>query len=190
MHKNTEIKLTDFCTVNFGPYLKSVQDKGVLYLQVKNFSDSGNYLDNIDTYVSSDDVKTSLLLQQDDIIFVSKGLKFFAYKYDQMIGDAIASSIFYIIKVNQSIILPDYLLCMMNHPKSLSYFYSASAGSSIPSIRKKELLDFEIPLISIEEQKKVIEFFNCHKVQIKILEDIKEKKQLLFNQTINQLTGI
>lgn len=190
MRNDYKTKLLDFCSLNFGPYIKSVQEEGILYLQVKNFSDTGNYLNNIDTYVSPDDLRESFLLEQDDILFVSKGTKFFAYKYDNSIGKAVASSIFYVIKLDRSIVLPEYLLCIMNHPKSLSYFYSASAGSSIPSIRKKELLDFEIPLISIEEQKNIVDFFRCHKSQMNILEELKEKKQVLFNQIVNQLTEI
>lgn len=190
MQNSKKIKLLDISTLSFGAYIKSVPDEGVLYLQVRNFSEVGDYLNNVDTYVLSDDLKESYLLEQDDILFVSKGMKFFAYKYNDSIGKAVASSVFYVIKVDQSVVLPEYLLCIMNHPKSLSYFYSASAGSSIPSIRKKELLDFEIPLISIEEQKKLIDVFQCHKNQMSILEEIKEKKQVLFNQILNQLTEI
>ncbi|MDF2930847.1 MAG: restriction endonuclease subunit [Chryseobacterium sp.] len=190
MQNVRNVKLIDVCTLSFGAYVKSLRDEGVLYLQVKNFSDVGDYLDNIDTYVLLGDLKESSLLEQDDILFVSKGNKFFAYKYDGAIGKAVASSIFYVIKVDRSIVLPEYLLCVLNHPKSLSYFYSASAGSSIPSIRKKELLDFEIPLITIEEQKKIVDVFQCHKNQMNILEEIKERKQILFNQIFNQLTEI
>ena len=122
------------------------------------------------------------------ILFVSKGMKFFAFKYDKEMGDAVASSIFYIIKVDSTVVLPDYVTCILNHSKSISYFNQVSAGSSIPSIRKKELLDFEIPIHSMEMQKKIVDMYKIHKKEIEILEQLKEKKQVLFNQIINNFS--
>ena len=142
MNKIRNQKLLNLCNLSFGHYLKSTQDEGISYLQVKNFSDDGEYLDNVENFVQEKNIKESLLLEQDDILFVSKGMRFFAYKYETSIGTAIASSIFYIIKVDADLILADYLVCILNHPKSMAYFNGVSAGSSIPSIRKKELLDF------------------------------------------------
>ena len=82
-------------------------------------------------------------------------------------------------------VLPDYVTCILNHSKSISYFNQVSAGSSIPSIRKKELLDFEIFVPSMEMQKKIVDMYKIHKKEIEILEQLKEKKQVLFSQLIN-----
>lgn len=187
MNKIQNLKLFDLCDLSFGQYVKSVQDKGVSYLQVKNFSDNGSYLNNVDNYIAETDLKKSMLLEQDDVLFVSKGMRFFAYKYDKNIGDAVASSIFYIIKASKEKILSDYLVCILNHPKSIAYFNGVSAGSSIPSIRKKELLDFVVAVPTINEQAKIVEIFLNHQHQIKLFEQLKEKKQNLFNELINQL---
>lgn len=187
MNKIEFEKLFNLCNLSFGHYLKSTQDKGISYLQVKNFSDDGEHLDNVENFVQEKNVKESLLLEQDDILFVSKGMRFFAYKYETSIGAAIASSIFYIIKVKADLILADYLVCILNHPKSMSYFNGVSAGSSIPSIRKKELLDFEIPLPSKVEQEKIINIYKLHKKQQKIVTELKHKNQVRFNLVINQL---
>ena len=181
-------KLSHFCELSFGHHLESNQAEGFPYLQARNFSDDGEYLDNVENYVSKEEEKHSLVLTQDDILLVSKGMRFFAHKYESTMGEVIASSIFYIIKVNASIIMPDYLTCILNHPKSRSYFENISAGSSIPSIRKKELLDFEIPLPPLAEQRKIVEIYKLHKLQNTILIELKKRKQVLFNQIINELT--
>lgn len=187
MNKIRNQKLLNLCNLSFGHYLKSTQDKGISYLQVKNFSDDGEYLDNVENFVQKKSIKESVLLEQDDILFVSKGMRFFAYKYETSIGAAIASSIFYIIKVDADLILADYLVCILNHPKSMAYFNGVSAGSSIPSIRKKELLDFEIPVLSILEQEEIVKIYKLHAEQQKIVTELKQKNQSRFNQVINQL---
>lgn len=188
MNNFTKAKLSDICEVNFGQHLKTVSNEGVMYLQVKNFSENGVFLYNVENFINSDTIKQTQLLQQDDILFVSKGMKFFAFKYDNVIGKAIASSIFYVLKIDRNLILPDYLISILNHPKSLAYFYGVSAGSSIPSIRKKELMDFEFSLPSLKEQKNIADIYDCHQKELSLLNKIKENKQLLFNQLIYNLT--
>ena len=183
------VKLSEICKLSFGLHIKSPSSEGrVKYLQVKNFSDEGQFLNNTQNFTTMEDVKSTALLDSGDILFVSKGYKFFAYEYKESIGEAIASSIFYVIKVNNNIINPTYLTCILNRPKSLAYFLGASAGTSIPSIRKSELLDFEIPIPSLEEQSKIVEFYENHIEQQKLLLQFKESNKELFNLAINKLT--
>lgn len=185
-----KVNLGNICQLSFGQHLKSKDEGDTQYLQVKNFSEDGTFLNNVESYVDADAIKPSSLLIEGDVIFVSKGMKFFAYKYESKIGKAVASSVFYIMKVDEAKVLSDYLVCILNQPKSLAYFYGASAGSSIPSIRKKELLDFQIPLPSLEEQKKIADFYNNHIEQQRMLSEIKTKNQIIFNQAIHQLTQV
>lgn len=182
------VKLDEISKLSFGQHIKSPSNNGIQFLQVKNFSEEGLFLNNVQNFVKVEDIKPNILLEQNDVIFVSKGYKFFAYRYDESIGKAIASSVFYVIRVNQDLVIPDYLVCILNQPKSIAYFMGASAGSSIPSIRKKELLDFEIPVPSLEQQREIAEFYSNHLKQQKILTKLKERKQVLFNEIVYKLT--
>ena len=180
-------KLIDISSFAFGNHMSDLGKEGIKYLQVKNFDEHGSFLDNVEQFVSYDEIGKLVLLNEGDILFVGKGLKFFAYKYEQSIGAAVASSIFYIIRVDQSEILPDYLVCLLNHPKSMTYFNGVSAGSSIPSIRKSELGNFEITLPSFDVQAKIVEMYLLHKQELELLAQLKEKKQIRFNQIINEI---
>ena len=181
------VKLSELCQLSFGQHIQSGTDGSIKYLQVKNFSEEGLFLDNVESFVEESQVKASSILNDGDIIFVSKGMKFFAYKYESKIGKSIASSVFYVLKVNENLILPDFLISVLNHPKSLAYFYGVSAGSSIPSIRKRELMDFEFNLPLLQEQKKITNIYECHQKEMNLLSKIKEDKQLIFNQLIYNL---
>lgn len=182
------VKIKDVATFSFGFHTSDIEKQGVMYLQARNFNEDGQFLNNVDNFISKDKTKEDHILKEGDILFVGKGMRFFAHCYKDEMGDAVASSIFYVIKVKQELVLPDYLTCVLNHSKSHNYFNSIGAGSSIPSIRKNELADYEINLPTLEMQSKVVEIYNLHQHQMKLLDQLKEKKQIRFNQLINEIT--
>lgn len=187
--KNTQkVRVKDIADFNFGFHTSDVGNKGVMYLQARNFNENGKFLYNVEYFIHEHNVKEEQKLNDGDVLFVGKGMRFFAYRYKSEIGEAVASSIFYVLKVNMDLVLPDYLSCILNHSRSLKYFNSIGAGSSIPSIRKSELADFEIDLPSLQVQHKVVEMYDLHNKEIQLLEQLKEKKQMRFNQVINEIT--
>ncbi|WP_313384461.1 restriction endonuclease subunit S [Chishuiella sp.] len=183
-----KVKIKEIATFNFGYHTSEIEKKGVMYLQARNFDEAGQFLNNVDNFVAKDNIKEDLILKDGDILLVGKGMRFFAHCYKKEMGEAVASSIFYIINTNREAVLPDYLTCILNHTKSHNYFNSIGAGSSIPSIRKNELADFEINLPSLQVQHKIVEMYDLHNKEIQLLEQLKEKKLVRFNQLINEIT--
>ena len=181
------VKLSDVASIKFGHYAKPSNSGTILYLQVKHFNDLGQLINKSDSFLAEGDIKKSNLLQQGDILFAAKGFRFFATVFNQAMGDAVASSIFYILKVNLTLILPDYLVAVINSPENIIHFQSSGAGSSVPSVRKKELEDFEFNLIPLSEQKKVVEIYNLYLKDIEIAENIIKQKQSLFQNLIAKL---
>ncbi|MGU9937076.1 restriction endonuclease subunit S [Empedobacter brevis] len=182
------VKVKEIANFSFGFHTSKIEKKGIKYLQARNFNEVGQFLNNVDNFIAKDKTKEDHILNDGDILFVGKGMRFFAHCYKKEMGDAVASSIFYVIKANREVVLPDYLTCILNHSKSHNYFNSIGAGSSIPSIRKSELADYEIDLPSLETQHKIVEMYNLHNQEIQLLEQLKEKKQIRFNQLINEIT--
>lgn len=188
MKNYQKVKLRDIASFTFGFHTSKIENQGIIYLQARNFNENGSFLNNVDKYVELNESKGEMLLKDGDILLVGKGMRFFAHCYKKEMGDAVASSIFYVIKTNREAVLPDYLTCILNHTKSHNYFNSIGAGSSIPSIRKNELADFEINLPSLQVQHKIVEIYDLHNKEIQLLEQLKEKKQVRFNQLINEIT--
>lgn len=180
-------QLKDIANIKFGLYVKT-QDKGFArYLQAKNFDDSGCLIGQIDAFVSIDKKNESHLLEDGDILFVGKGFRNFAWTYKKSIGTAIASSIFFIIRVNHEIINPDYITALFNSQKYQSLFQSIGAGSSIPSIRKAELESIPVSIPSIELQNKIAEINKLHVEEVKLIKQIIEQKNTLYESVINQI---
>lgn len=182
-----EVKLKNIATIQFGYYGQTSKKGTIPYLQAKHFNEFGQYINEDDYFLEENTKVTANLLQDDDILFVAKGFRFFATLYKQEFGNAVASSIFFILRVNKSKIIPAYLVSVMNLPKNLLYFQQSASGSSIPSIRKSELADFSFNLIPITEQLKVVQLQELYLKDIQITNDIIKEKQKLFQTTISTI---
>ena len=157
LKRYTKLKkqLKDISDLQFGFYEKPKEEGELLYLQAKNFNNYGLFDGSVDGWIDVDEKSKNHILEDGDILFVGKGMRNFAWKYSAEIGKAIASSIFYVIKPKRELVDSDYLVTIFNSIKYQSFFQALGAGSSIPSIRKNELEAVEIPLPSMEIQKKI-----------------------------------
>lgn len=179
-------KLRDIGKCHFGLYAKPRGNGGAIYLQAKHFSDWGLQSERIDAYISLNEKNKSHLLEDGDVLLAGKGLRNFAWAYDSKLGPALASSIFFVIKVNRRKVLPEFLSTLFNSPQAQEHFQTLGAGSSVPSIRKSELLDFTFDLPDLKDQEKVIQLKNLHIRDIKLSQRIIEVKQVLYESALNE----
>jgi restriction endonuclease S subunit len=182
-----EVKLKDIAKIQFGAYAQPSKNGTIPYLQAKHFNASGQLYNNIDTYLEEDDKTADNLLQDGDILFVSKGFRFFATEFKSDFGRAIASSIFFVLKPDKQKVIPAYLVSILNLPKNLLHFQQSGAGSSIPSIRKIELADFSINLIPLNQQQKIVDLQELYLKDLQLTENLIKQKQLLFQSILSKI---
>lgn len=189
MKRNTILKkqLKDISHLQFGFYDKPKEEGVAIYLQAKNFNDFGLVDGNVDGWVEITEKSKSHLLEEGDVLFVGKGMRNFAWKYSIDMGKAIASSIFFVIKPKPDLVDSDYLVTIFNSTKYQSFFQSLGAGSSIPSIRKNELEAVEIPLPSLEVQKKIAKLSDLHRAELALTGRLIDEKNKLFQAVINDI---
>ncbi len=192
MKKNTKIKkmkitLKDIAQIHFGYYAQPATKGTIAYLQAKHFNDFGRLTTDHSTYLEEDEKTTKNLLQPGDILFAAKGFRFFATLYKSEFGKAVASSIFFIIKLDLKKVIPEYLVAVLNMPKNQLHFQQSGAGSSIPSIRKSELLDFAFNLIPIEQQQKIVTLQELYVKDIELSENLIKQKQLVFQTALSKI---
>lgn len=182
-----KVKLSDIAQLQFGFYSKPSDEGNAVYLHAKHFDDEGNLTEPIDTFIQLNPKNRYHLLQDGDILLVGKGLRNFAWTYNKAFGSAIASSIFFVIKVDRSKVIPEFLTTLFNMPQTQNYFQTLGAGSSMPSIRKSELEAFTVQLPSIETQKKAVSIKQLHHKDMELSNKIISEKQKVFRKTINNL---
>ena len=182
-----QVKLKDIAQIQFGYYAQPNKEGTVTYLQAKHFNEFGQLIGDNDTYLEEDEKTTANLLQLGDVLFSAKGFRFFATLYKPEFGKAVASSIFFVIKPDPQKIVPGYLVSVLNLPKNLLHFQQSGAGSSIPSIRKSELLDFTFNLIPLEQQHKIVALQELYIKDMELSENLIKQKQLLFQNALSKI---
>ena len=181
-------KLSQLAIIQFGYYDTPSEEGGIHYLQAKHFDDAGEFTLFDESFIPLDEKSRKHILQPGDILLAGKGYRLFAWQYEGEPGPAVASTLFFVIKVkNNQQILSEYLTTFLNLPPTQTYLRQLGAGTSIPSIRKNELSELAVPLPDLTVQQKVAQIQALHQRETTLLTNLIAEKQLLVENLINQL---
>ncbi|NDA63171.1 MAG: restriction endonuclease subunit S [Chitinophagia bacterium] len=182
-------KIQHIATLQTGLFAKPLAMGEVVYLQSKHFDEQGNLSANLHPDLSIEDISAKHLLRAGDVLFAAKGTKNFAAIYEEHNLPAVASTSFFVIRLLNSDVLPEYLAWFLNNPNTQASLKAQAMGTSIPSISKQVLEELEMPIPSIEKQISVVSISKLRlqekAIQMK-LESLRDKKiQTQINNAIN-----
>lgn len=180
-------KLGNIAEIQFGSYDKPQEEGSVKYLHAGHFDKLLKPTKFEESFVELDGKNDKFLLQPNDVVLAGKGYRTFAWAYDVDFGQAIPSSLFYIIRTNSSEVLGAYLAHYLNTEKSQYKLKLIGAGATITSIPKKELAQLNIVLPSIDEQRKIVDFIDLLDEDLKLTQDLLNKRTALKKGLINRL---
>lgn len=173
--------------IRFGLYAQPESTGSAAYLQARQFSDDGRLTAEADEFINIDKKAEPHLLNDGDVLFVGKGNRIFSWCYHQTDQPAVASSIFFVLRPDLSVVHPDYLAAILNAPPSKAAFQQIGGGTNILSIRKSELGAFQIPLPSLQQQKRVAALAQLHQKEIALAQQLILQKQNLYTAIISKL---
>ena len=156
-------------------------------LQMKDITD--NYLSfdyqNIDK--SSDfDFKEKFYLKKNDILFVSKGVNNYAIAIDDIDFKVVPSATFFVIRADEKIIVPEYLVWYINQRDAQNYLNEKKAGTYVPNLNKQDIMELPVKVPPIKIQKAIAQTAVLLNKEIEILDKIKtNRKELIQNQLLN-----
>jgi restriction endonuclease S subunit len=185
-------KLTNIVNFQSGIYEKPEPDADTLYLQAVHFDGVGNFNETVFPQLKLNNKIERHLLKDNDLLFAAKGLNNFAIVYHTVIGKAVASSSFIILRLTEKsrrFISPEYLAWFISHDKKIKLIHGQQLGTTIPSINMKQLAELEIDIPSMEIQHKIVKVQRLREHEQKLVEELeryKDKKiQLLLSKAKN-----
>lgn len=180
-------KVKNIAVVQTWVFLRTWKKGQVTYLQAKHFNDYGGLREELIPDLKEWDIQERHLLQEWDILFSAKWTRNFATVYRSEYWPCVASSTFLIIRLDSKEYLSEFLALILNNFQASEYFRENNlVWTTVKSISKKIIEDFEVWIIDIEEQKKILDIYNLHKKQIEILENLVDKKNKLIKNIILQ----
>jgi len=176
--------LKDISSIQTGLFAKTAAVGDIVYLQAKHFDEDG-YL----KYTLNPDLKAihsneKHLLQAGDILFAAKGNKNFAALYENHNQSCIASTSFFVIRLVNSAISPEYLVWFLNHPETQKTLKAQAIGTSMPSISKTVLESLEIPVPELKMQQAIVVISKLRKKEKELKQQIEKYHEQLIQQQL------
>ncbi len=183
-------KLKHITGIQTGVFAKPFQKGEIVYLQAKHFDVNGEISGTLYPDLDYSSKLEKHLLKKGDVLFAAKGSKNFAAWYEKDKIPAVASTSFFVIRINDKNVLPGYLTWFLNHPDIQAFLKRQAKGSSIASISKAVLSELEIPIPTIQKQELILKIFKLRNRERSLkqqIENLREKEiQNLLINTINE----
>lgn len=166
------IKIKEIAAIRTGFFGKPVKNGEVVYLQAKQFNENAQLDADLYPDLLLSDVPEKHILQVGEIVFAAKGLKNFAAVFNRADIKAVASTSFFVIKIKEGLLLPEYICWYINLPTTQAFLKAQAMGSSVPSIAKHVLEDLVIPAPNLQKQKNIIQINELLIREKKLLREI------------------
>lgn len=170
------IKLHNIAIIQTGVFAKVAPNPNALYLQQSDFDGNGELRNTAQPTIIADNQKH--LLSAGDLLLASKGNNNICVIVPEIEQKCVASPSFLVIRLHdKSVILPEFVAWYLNLPIVQNALATQARGTSIMSISKATLGELEIPIPSIEKQKKYFELSKLQKREQQLYAAIAEKRR-------------
>lgn len=123
-------------------------------------------------------------LTGNDVLFLAKSEYNYAIPYQNEFPQAVASSMFLILRVTDDQIHPPYLAWYLNQWPAQQFLKSRTAGTYIKNIAKKDLGELSIPVPSFDKQHKIAEIYSLQRQENELLKKLNHKRKNLRTQKL------
>ena len=165
--------------IKTGVYKKPGLLGEVYYVQARHFDENREFITSVKPDLPYDEKLSKHFLQPGDVLIASKGYDHFAVAYKGIIKPAVASSMFIVLRINNKLILPEFLTWYLNHPTTQNILSGNSKGTALPSITKSDVGNLEISIPSIQKQNAILnlnELLQKEKNLRKQIENLRESE--------------
>jgi hypothetical protein len=114
-----------------------------------------------------------------DVLFQARGVSHFAYCIEDDLKDTLAAGSFYIIRIKNKGLLPQYLAWWLNQTPVQVYFRSQASGTAMSFISKITLSRLEIKIPPLSVQKKVVKTVTLAEHERFLLDKLSEYRSRL-----------
>lgn len=171
--------LKHIASIQTGVFAKPLPKGEIVYLQAKHFDENGSLAETLYPDLNADGKITKHLLKHGDVLFSAKGSRNFATWYERDNLPAVASTSFFVLRLEGSNVLPGYLTWFLNHPNTQFLLKSNARGTSIASISKAVLEDLEISIPNKRTQELILTIYKLRIIEKNLkhkIENLREKQ--------------
>lgn len=175
--------LKNIASIQTGVFAKPASSGDLVYLQARHFDESGKLTSSLYPDILANSINENHILRTGDVLFAAKGTKNFAVAFEDHFPVSVASTSFFVIRLQNEIVLPQYLAWYLNNPDSQQFLKNFARGTSIASISKAVLDELEIFIPDLKTQELILKITQLRNTEKKL----KQKIEILREKLIQQL---
>jgi hypothetical protein len=184
------MKLKNLATIKQGYSLRESfvsSDAGINIIQPKDLKLMGE-LDLHNTSIIDLPSAEKHYLNEGDVLFLARG-RYAAAVYRSNGKAHIVSSLLMRLSIINDLVLPNYVTAYLNSRQGQNELKKLSSGSTMPIITKSDLEDFDIPLIPLEVQQKIVKLAEEYKLWQRLHSRQADLQETLINEVIKNTIG-
>ncbi len=179
-------KITDIADIQIGyQFRKKIEsaDNGTnRVIQIRDFDENHILNKEFLSRVRIDKPVEEYLINKGDVLFLSRGHRNWAAPIVDDLTATIAVSHFFVIRLKQQNVLPEYLAWYINQTPAQEYLHKiARRGTHMPLIPLSAFWGLTVTLPDIETQKKIVEVSRLMDKEKQILFALQGKRSQLIN---------
>jgi restriction endonuclease S subunit len=156
-------------------------------IRIGDISQDGNLLTkNLNSIAPNESVSQGLLLRSGDVLFPNRGNRTTALVYRLEQTNIIVGAQFFILRPDISQVLPEYLGWFLRTEAAAKYFDGRRRGTTVQIIQRRDLVELEMPLPSLDVQKRIVELAELAITERNLTEKLAGRKWKLVNDQILQ----
>ncbi len=185
-----QTRLKNIATLQTGLFAQPIKNGDLVYLQSKHFDEDGQLQKGLKPDLLAGEIGEKHILKPGDVVFAAKGNRNFAAVFENHNVSAVASTSFFVIKLTDNNILPEYLAWFLNASATQAILKDQAQTTSIPSISKIVLENLEIIIPTIHAQKIVLEVEKLRRREKLLRKKIELLRDSLTQQQIQKCINI
>jgi len=124
-----------------------------------------------------------------DILFAARGSRNYAVLINQVTGQVVSAPHFYILRVNESSLMPEFLVWQLNQKPLQNYFDKLAQGKLTKSITRSMLEHAEITVPPLEKQTQILGLHKTLLQEKKLYAVLGSNADKLMNSIANELVA-
>ena len=162
--------------------VKGKPDGRYCLIQMSDFDDTRTSIDTAQlTRFEPGEIRKDQSIRPEEILFLAKGIRNFAFRPGPLPLPTLAASYFYVLTPSPDI-SPDYLVWFLNHPcTALAFERIAGVGARMPVVKKSDLADMDVPLPPPADQRKIVELHALMLREARLLDRLRDQRNTFIN---------
>ena len=133
--------------------------------------------------------KPTHLLKVGDVLFRGRGNAPAGYCLQELPAQSIAAAPLLRLRIRSNVLLPKFLAWYLRQETAQAYFEEKAQGSSMRIVGVDVLENLPIPVVSLEQQQKIVALVELAERECRLRQRLGELKSTYINKVINQWLG-